>query len=85
MDDALEKLIAAGPWPQRTGLKTLVNLALRPRGRKLLSYSPPAEQAALSLIALTRYDDPAIAQQLGWDAAQVVARGRALRRREGRP
>jgi hypothetical protein len=34
---------------------------------------------------LGRYDDPAVAGALGWDAAAVVARGRALRRAEGRP
>ena len=31
------------------------------------------------------YDDPEVARALGWDAEQVVARGRELRRSEGRP
>jgi hypothetical protein len=32
-----------------------------------------------------RYEDPVVARALGWDAEAVVARGRALRRAEGRP
>jgi hypothetical protein len=46
---------------------------------------PLAERAACSTLGLGRYDDPAVAGALGWDAAAVVARGRALRCEEGRP
>ena len=35
--------------------------------------------------ALGHYDEPAVARSLGWDADAVIARGRDLRRREGRP
>jgi len=34
---------------------------------------------------MARYEEPALARALGWDADAVVARGRALRRAEGRP
>jgi hypothetical protein len=34
---------------------------------------------------MERYEDPALARELGWDAEVVAARGRALRREEGRP
>lgn len=85
MDDALAQLVAAGPLPQRAGLRILLELAGRPRGRKLLALSSQVEQAALSLILLARYDNPAVSRSLGWDAAAVASRGRQLRRREGRP
>ncbi len=81
----LEQLIDAGPWPQRVGLRALVGLARRPRGAALLARFAPAEQVACSMLALARYDDPALALELGWDASAVVARGRELRRAEGRP
>lgn len=85
MSPALDDFLAAGPWAQRVGLRMLLALASRPRGRALLGLAPLAQQAALSTLALGHYDDPAVATGLGWDAAAVVARGRALRRSEGRP
>jgi hypothetical protein len=36
------------------------------------------------LVSLGRYEDPTIAARLGWEAEAVVARGRLLRRAEGR-
>jgi len=81
----LESFIAAAPWPQRTVLRLLLALERRPRGAALLARVPPVEQAASATLAFGRYDDPATARALGWDAAAVVARGRALRREEGRP
>jgi len=81
----LESFLAAAPWPQRAGLRLLLALARRPRGAALLARAPLAEQAAWATLALGRYDDPAVARALGWDAEAVVARGRELRRAEGRP
>jgi len=81
----LDSFLGGAPWPQRIGLRLLLALARRPRGALLLARVPLAEQAALSTLVLGRYDDPAVAGALGWDAAAVVARGRALRRAEGRP
>lgn len=85
MSGGLERFLAAAPWPQRLGLRVLIALARRPRGAVLLKRAPLAEQAAQATLALGRYDDPALASRLGWDAEAVVARGRALRRAEGRP
>jgi hypothetical protein len=82
---ALDTFLAAAPWPQRVAMRLLTTLARRPRGAGLLARVPAAHQAAAALLALGRYDDPAVARALGWDAAAVVARGRALRRAEGRP
>ena len=45
----------------------------------------PADQAGWGLAAMDHYDDPAVARALGWDAEAVAARGRELRRSEGRP
>jgi hypothetical protein len=81
----IDSFLAAAPWPQRYGLRVLLALARRPRGAALLARVPLAEQAAWSTLALGRYDDPAVGHALGWDAEAVVARGRALRRAEGRP
>jgi hypothetical protein len=78
-------LIDAGPWPQRVGLRALVAIGRRRRGAALLAHWPQAEQVACSMLAGERYDDPAIARALGFDASAVVARGRELRRAEGRP
>jgi hypothetical protein len=81
----LHSFIAAAPWPQRAGLKLLLALVRRPRGAALLARAPVAQQLARSLVALGHYDEPAVARALGWDAEAVVARGRELRRAEGRP
>jgi hypothetical protein len=85
MSDGLDIFLAAAPQPQRSGLRLLMMLARRPRGATLLERIPLAEQAAGATLALGRYDDPAIAARLGWDAEAVVARGRRLRRAQGRP
>ena len=85
MGDGLAEFVAAGPWPQRAGLKALLALARRPRGMALLNRVALAAQTAHSLMALAAYDEPAAAKALGWDAVAVSERGRALRRAEGRP
>jgi hypothetical protein len=81
----LDRFLAASPLPQRIGLRALLALARRPRGAALVARVPALEKAAAATLALLRYDDPAVSRRLGWDAAAVVARGRALRRAEGRP
>jgi hypothetical protein len=81
----LDGFIAAAPRPQRAAMKLLLALAFRPRGAALLARLPLAQQLARSLIALGLYDEPSVARALGWDADAVVARGRELRRAEGRP
>jgi hypothetical protein len=81
----LDTFIASAPLLQRAGMRMLVALARRPRGATLLSYLPAANQLAQVVTALGHYDDPAVGRALGWDGAEVVARGRALRRAEGRP
>jgi hypothetical protein len=81
----LRTFLSAAPQPQRAGLRALVALARRPRGRRLLRALPPAEQLAHALLAMDRYDDDAVSRALGWDADAVAARGRELRRAEGRP
>lgn len=85
MSEGIEAFVAAGPWPQRAGLRLLMAIARRPRGARLLSRVPLLEQAACATVALGRYDEPRLARSLGWDAEAVVARGRSLRRAEGRP
>jgi len=80
-----DAFIDAAPWPQRAGLRVLLALVRRPRGAALLALAPLAQQAAWSALALGRYDDPAVGRALGWDAEAVAARGRELRRAEGRP
>jgi hypothetical protein len=81
LDDFLE----AAPWPQRTGLRALLALARRRRGATLLLHIPPARLIVGGLLAMERYESEPAARALGWDSAAVVARGRALRRAEGRP
>jgi hypothetical protein len=81
----LDGFLAAAPWPQRAGLRALVALGRRPRGVSLLRRVAPAEQLAQAILGMERYEEPGLARALGWDAAAVVARGRALRRAEGRP
>lgn len=85
MSDGLDSFVAAAPWPQRPGLRLLLALGRRPRGAILLRRMPLAAEAAAATLALGRYDDPVVAASLGWDAEAVVARGRQLRRAEGRP
>jgi hypothetical protein len=81
----LDEIVAAAPRWQRPATRALLALARRPGGIALLRRLSPADQAAAALLALERYDDPARARELGWDADAVTARGRALRRAEGRP
>jgi hypothetical protein len=85
VNDRLREFVMAGPRPARDGLRVMLFLASRPRGRRLLGALPLALQAADSVLAMSRYDDPARARELGWDSDAVAARGRALRRAEGRP
>ncbi len=85
MSDPLAGLVAAGRWPERAALGALLNLARRPRGASLLARVPPLHQAAFSLLAMARYDDPGAARALGFDARAVARRGLELRRAEGRP
>lgn len=85
MSTTFEEFLAAAPQPQRAAMRALVALARRPRAVALLARVPQLEQLSVSLLALSRYDEPSLARALGWDAEAVVARGRALRRSEGRP
>jgi hypothetical protein len=85
VNDPLDEFIEASPPFQRPALRVLVALGRRPRGMALLKLIAPADQVATGLQSMARYDDPAWAKPLGWDADAVVARGRDLRRREGRP
>ncbi|MGH2879073.1 MAG: hypothetical protein ACRDK4_05630 [Solirubrobacteraceae bacterium] len=83
--DSLDQFIRSAPAPQRAGMRALIALARRPRGRALLARAGAADQLAQMLTALAHYDIPDVSRALGWDAEAVVARGRALRRAEGRP
>ncbi|HUA75307.1 MAG TPA: hypothetical protein VL988_11165 [Solirubrobacteraceae bacterium] len=85
MSDALRGFVAAAPWPERVGMRALLAVARRPRGARLLARAPLLAQALGGTLALGRYDEPRLAARLGWDATAVAARGRALRRAEGRP
>jgi hypothetical protein len=82
---SLEEFLAAAPWPQRTSLRALLSLSSRPRGAALLGRMAPLDQLANGMLTLGRYDDPLLSRALGWDGEAVVARGRELRRTEGRP
>jgi hypothetical protein len=82
---ARDKFNSSAPPLQRTGMRVLVALARRPRGAALLAHAPAANQLAQIVLSLGHYDDPEVARALGWNAAEVVARGRALRRAEERP
>jgi hypothetical protein len=83
--NSLDTFIASAPPLQRMGMRAMVALARRPRGAALLARVPTANQLAQIVLSLGRYDDPAVGRALGWDGAEVVARGRALRQAEGRP
>jgi hypothetical protein len=85
MGGSLDTFLAAAPWPQRGALRALLSLASRPRGAALLGRLAPLDQLAHGLLALGRYDEPRLSRALGWDGDAVVARGRELRRAEGRP
>jgi hypothetical protein len=85
MSSSIERFVAAAPAPQRFALRAMLALARRPRGATLLARVPLLAQAATATLAFERFDEPARAAQLGWDAEAVVAHGRALRRSEGRP
>jgi len=81
----LDVFVDAAPQPQRSGLRLLMALGRRPRGRRLLARVHAVDQLANGLLSMGRYEDPANAVPLGWDADAIAARGRALRRTEGRP
>lgn len=81
----MDVFVSASPWPQRAGLRVILALATRPRGAALLARVPLLAQTGRALVGMRRYEDPALARSLGWDAEAVVARGRELRRAEGRP
>jgi hypothetical protein len=85
VSSSLDEFVAAGPWPQRVVLRALLPLARRPRARAVLGVLAGADQALGGVGAMGHYDRPEVARPLGWDAAAVIARGRALRRDEGRP
>ena len=85
MSASLDEFVAAGPWPLRVVIRALLPLARRPRGRALLRLVTGADQALGGVAAMGYYDQPDVARRLGWDADSVIARGRALRREEGRP
>jgi hypothetical protein len=81
----LDTFIASAPPLQRVGMRGLIALARRPRGAWLLARLPTVNQLAQIVLALGRYDDPAVGRTLGWDGTAVIDRGRELRRAEGRP
>ena len=85
MNRALSAFLAAAPQPQRAGLRAVLALGRRPRGLRLLRRLPLADQLASALLAMDHYDEDAVSRGLGWDAEAVAARGRELRRAEGRP
>jgi hypothetical protein len=80
----LDAFVAAAPLPERAGLRLLIALARRPRGKALLRRLAPVEQLANGLAAMGHFEDPAVAVKLGWDADAIASRGRALRREEAR-
>lgn len=79
MNATLRQFLDAAPPLQRTGLRALLALARRPRGARLLARMPAADQLARTTLAMVRYDDPAAARALGWDAAAVIEQGRVAR------
>jgi hypothetical protein len=82
---SLDTFVAAAPWPQRVALRALLAIARRPRGVALLARVAPWDQLARGLLTVGHYDDPEVSRSLGWDVDAVIARGRELRRAEGRP
>lgn len=84
-DSPLADFVRSAPGPQRIGMRALLALARRPRGRALLRHTKGPDQLAQMLVSLGRYDHPSIAATLGFDADAVVRRGRELRHAENRP
>jgi hypothetical protein len=82
---SLDGFLAAAPLSQRAGLRVLLAVARRPRGARLLGRLAPLDLLAGGLLSAERCEAEASARALGWDADAVIARGRALRRAEGRP
>jgi hypothetical protein len=82
--EGLDRFVDAAPQPQRSGLRLLVALERRPRGRRVLGRVHAIDQLANGLVAMGHYEDPANALALGWDSDAIAARGRALRREDGR-
>jgi hypothetical protein len=80
----LDVFVDSAPQPQRSGMRLLIALERRPRGRRLLTRTHAVDQLANGLVAMGHYEDPVNAVPLGWDADAIAARGRALRREEGR-
>jgi hypothetical protein len=63
----------------------LLAIARRPRGVALLTRAAPLDQVVRGLLTVEHYGDTQVSRSLGWDVDAVVARGRELRRAEGRP
>lgn len=82
--EGLARFVAASPEPQRSGLRLMIALERRPRGRRLLARAHVVDQLANGLLAMGHYEDPVNAVALGYDADAIAARGRALRREDGR-
>jgi hypothetical protein len=82
---SLDGFLDAAPQPQARALRLLLALVRRPRGARLLGSLPPLRLLAGGLLGSARCENDAVARPLGWDADTVVARGRQLRRAEGRP
>lgn len=80
----LDAFVDSAPQPQRSGMRLLIALERRPRGRRVLGRVHAIDQLAYGLLAMGRYEDPVEAVALGWDADAIAARGRAMRREEGR-
>jgi hypothetical protein len=66
-------------------MRALLAIARRPRGAALLARMDPWDQLPRGLLTVEHYDDPQVGRSLGWDVDAVLARGRELRRTEGRP
>ena len=93
---AFDRILARSPRANRVGLRALlllVSLALRalPTSRRQRALDRPsggpvadAVKALRALAQLSYYGDDSVMRLLGYDADANVARGRALRRAEGR-
>ena len=86
--EGLERFVDAAPLAAaRRRCALLLALARRPRGaapaRRACRW--PSRRASCDARARPLRRSRASPRALGWDADAVVARGRALRREEGRP